>query len=217
MEIKKQKPGQAAVKSGPSKRARKKRRIFPWLFLILFVLVGVIGAGFFFRLIPLDPETAANLEPYIVKMESYVDKMKSGNKAEEETVGGKPKTNFPLVELDENKKAPVSQPTASTSGLLGAPAVASAASAQSAPGAAGAGKTSSSVKESVENAKVYGKLSKLYSAMKPEEAVAVFNNLEDEQVVMILSRMEDEAAARVLASLEAKRAARLTQAMIKRK
>ena len=54
-------------------------------------------------------------------------------------------------------------------------------------------------------------------AMKPEEAVAVFNNLEDEQVVLILSRMEEEAAAKVLASLEPKRAARLTQAMIKRK
>ena len=82
---------------------------------------------------------------------------------------------------------------------------------------AGAVKPPTAGKMDPETGKVYSKLSKLYGAMKPEEAVAVFNNLEDEQVVLILSRMEEEAAAKVLASLEPKRAARLTQAMIKRK
>ena len=53
--------------------------------------------------------------------------------------------------------------------------------------------------------------------MKPEEAAAVFRNLEDDQVIPILARMDEEAASKALATMEPKRAARLTQAMIKKK
>ena len=216
------KPAKAAEKSSvPQKPARKKRRIVLWLFLFLFLLGGIVGAGFYYRLIPLDEETAAKVEPYIVKAEEFArstdeyiasvdwEKLKVWKSSEEEVANGKPKTNFPLVDLNESPKPAAPSPTP-----LGSTAVASAAPAQP---ATGGGKPAAAPATGTDTAKVYSKLSKLYGSMKPEEAVAVFNNLEDEQVIMILARMEEEAAGKVLATIEPKRAARLTQAMIKRK
>ena len=227
MDKKTTKPAKAVEKSVPQKPARKKRRIVLWLFMFLFLLGGIVGAGFYYRLIPLDEETAAKVEPYIVKAEDlarstgdYIaavdwEKLKVWKSSEEEVANGKPKTNFPLVELNESPKPTV--PTGSTttaSSVLGSPAVAAAAPAQP---AAGGGKPATVPAAGLDTAKVYSKLSKLYGSMKPEEAAAIFNNLEDEQAIMILARMEEEAAGKVLATLEPKRAARLTQAMIKRK
>ena len=216
------KPAKVAEKSSaPQKPARKKRRIILWLFLFLFLLGGIVGAGFYYRLIPLDDETAAKVEPYIVKAEEFArstdeyiasvdwEKLKVWKSSEEEVANGKPKTNFPLVDLNESPKPAAPSPTP-----LGSTAVASAAPAQP---ATGGGKPAAAPATGTDTAKVYSKLSKLYGSMKPEEAVAVFNNLEDEQVIMILARMEEEAAGKVLATIEPKRAARLTQAMIKRK
>jgi hypothetical protein len=199
----------------PQKPARKKRRILLWLFLIFFVVGAAAFAAFYFRMIPLEPEMADKVEPYITQMESFVAKIQGGKKDNEQVPPGSPQTNFPLVDLDENKKNASPQIATPTPGLLGAPAVASASPNQPI-GAAGA-KPVATGKEAADTAKVYGKLAKLYSAMKPEEAVAVFSNLEEDQVVLILSRMDDESASKILASTEAKKAARLTQAMIKRK
>lgn len=213
------KPG-SAVKNTKLKPVRKKRRIFLWFFLTLVFLGGLVGAGFYYRLVPLDPDTALKVEPYILKAEEmaqgtgdYLAKLKVWEKKDEMIVAGKPKTNFPLVELEDNKTV-ATLPTVSSS-VLRSPSVASASPAQ--PSAGAAAKPLTTVKESTETSKIYGKLSKLYGSMKPEEAAAVLNNLEDEQVVMILARMDEESAGRVLASLEPRRAARLTQAMIKRK
>lgn len=221
------KPVKAAGKSAPQKPARKKRRIILWLFLSLFLLGGIVGAGFYYRLIPLDEETAAKVEPYIVKAEEIArstgesiasvdwERLKVWKSSEEEVANGKPKTNFPLVELNESPKPTVpAGSTTTASSSLGSTAVASAAPAQP---ATGGGKPAAASATGTDTAKVYSKLSKLYGSMKPEEATAVFNNMEDEQVIMILMRMEEEAASKVLATMEPKRAARLTQAMIKRK
>ena len=214
MEKKNPKTGQAAVQGRPSKPAKKKRRILLWLFLTVFLVGAATLASFYFRLIPLEPEMAEKIEPYIVKMESYIDKIHGDSKVAEDVAGKNPQTNFPLVELEENKKAAAPQAAAAPAGLLGAPAIASASPAQPAVGAI---KPAGAIKESADTLKAYGKLAKLYSAMKPEEAVAVFNNLEDEQIISILARMDDEAAGKILAAIEARKAARLTQAMIKRK
>ena len=227
MDKKNVKPAKPMENSAPQKPARKKRRIVLWLFLVLFLLGGIVGAGFYYRLIPLDEDMAAKVEPYIVKAEEiarstgeYIasvdwEKLKVWKSSEEDVATGKPKTNFPLVELNESPKSTV--PTGSTtiaSSVLGSPAVAAAAPVQP---ATGGGKPAAAPATGADTTKVYSKLSKLYGAMKPEEAAAVFNNLEDEQVIMILARMEEEAASKVLATIEPKRAARLTQAMIKKK
>ena len=216
-------------KNAPLKPVRKKRRIFLWLFLSFFLLGGLVGAAFFYRLIPMSDETAAAVEPYLVKAEEvargtgeslsslnpYFEKLKFWKSPEPEMTAGKPKTNFPLVELNENSKqpAPAAGPAASRT-ILGASAVASAAPSQT---ATGANKPPAGTAPAPDNAKVYARLAKLYGAMKPEEAAAVFRNLEDDQVIPILARMDEEAASKALATMEPKRAARLTQAMIKKK
>ena len=71
MEKKKVKPG-PAVKNSQPKPVRKKRRLFLWIFLMLFLFSGLVGAGFYYRLVPLDTETALKIEPYIVKAEEMV-------------------------------------------------------------------------------------------------------------------------------------------------
>ncbi len=207
-------PTGKAGKTPPAKPAKKKRRWRLWLFL--FFLLGSMAAtaGVYYRWITIAPDMMAKIEPYMAKADPYLAKVGIARKPlEEEVPGEKPQTNFPLVELDGDKKKSEAKPAAATTPDNAATqSVASAAPAQPASGA-----VKPPIKETADTAKVYGKLAKLYSAMKAEEAAAVFNNLEDEQVILILSRMEDDAAAKILSTLEPKKAARLTQAMIKRK
>ena len=216
-------------KSVPLKPAQKKRRIFLWLFLSFFLLGGLVGAAFFYRLIPMSDETAAAVEPYLIKAEEiarstgeslsslgpFFAKLKFWQSTDEAVADGKPKTNFPLVELNESAKPSASGSAPPAATILGPPAVAAAAPFQQ-PTAVG-NKPSAKAVAGSDNAKAYAKLAKLYGAMKPEEVVAVFRNLEDEQVIPILTRMEEEAASKALAAMEPKRAARLTQAIIKNK
>ena len=187
--------------------------------------MGIALAGIYHRWFPIDPEMDAKIDPYreqlataidgaealMKKAEPLLEKIGIGSKPTDQTQATNPQTNFPLVELDKDEKKPSTTPGAVTT-APGSPAVAAAS-----PLPATGVKPPTSGKLDPETSKVYGKLAKLYGAMKPEEAVVVFNSLEDEQVVLILSRMEEEAAAKVLGTLEPKRAARLTQAMIKRK
>lgn len=226
MEQKKTKPGPAAVKGTPQKPTPKKRRLLLKFSLVFFLILGVALAGIYHRWFPLDPEMDAKIDPYreqlaaaiggaealMKKAEPLLEKIGIGSKPVEPTPAVNPQTNFPLVELDKDDKKPAATPGAVAT-TPGSPAIASASPIQP----TGVAKPSVAGKLDPETIKVYGKLAKLYGAMKPEEAVAVFNSLEDEQVVLILSRMEEEAAAKVLGTLEPKRAARLTQAMIKRK
>jgi len=226
MEKKQAKPGPAAVKGTPQKPTPKKRRLLLKFFLVFFLIAGVALAGLYQRWFPLPAEMDAQIDPYRAQLGSIIDgaenlmkkaeplleKVGIGSKPAEQPPVAQPQTNFPLVELAKDEKQPVAAPGA-VAAAPGSPAIASASPLQP----AGAAKPPTAGKLDPETSKVYGKLSKLYGAMKPEEAVAVFNNLEDEQVVLILSRMEEEAAAKILGTLEPKRAARLTQAMIKRK
>lgn len=207
-------PSGKAGKTPPAKPVKKKRRWRLWLFL--FFLLGSMAAtaGVYYRWIAVAPDMMAKIEPYMAKADPYLAKVGIARKpAEESGSVEKPQTNFPLVELDGDKKNAETKPAAATPpDNAGKPSVASASPAQPANGS-----VKPPVKETADTAKIYGRLAKLYGAMKPEEAAAVFNNLEDEQVVLILSRMEEESAAKVLSTLEPKKAARLTQAMIKRK
>ena len=210
------KKGKQKPPAPPVKSFRKKvGRLLRW-FLVLGILGGLAAMiGAYYRWIPISPEWTAKLDPYMEQADPYLAKVNLQRKpAEEAAPGEKPATNFPLVDLDGEKKKTDIQPSASAapSAATGQPSVASASPAQPLSGPA-----KPPLKDTTETAKTYGKLAKLYGAMKAEEAAAVFHNLEDEQVVMILSRMDDESAAKVLSSMEPKRAARLTQAMIKRK
>lgn len=66
-----------------------------------------------------------------------------------------------------------------------------------------------------EETKRISKLSRLYGAMKPDEAVAILNKMDDDTVLLILSKMEDEQVAKILALFDARRAAILSQSMLR--
>jgi len=66
-----------------------------------------------------------------------------------------------------------------------------------------------------EEAKRISKLARLYSAMAPEEAVAILNKMDDETVLVILSKMEDEQVAKIMALFDARHAAVLSQSMLR--
>jgi hypothetical protein len=179
----------------PKKQVRKSRRIFLWLFLLLLIALGGTAGSVYMGWIPLDPELVAKYKiPLHNPPEPPV------------TEGQAPQTNFPLVELDAEKDKRNVPPIASSPGIT---SVANASPAQAV--------NPPEKKEELERAKTLSKLGRLYGTMKPEEVVAVFNNLDDEQVLAIFSKMEDEQVGKVLAALEPRRAARLTQLMLKKK
>ena len=225
MEKTKPKKVPTAVKKTPEKKpakpASKLRRFVMRFFLLMLLLGGVAVAGLYNRWFPLSPELDARIEPYrgylstaITTTEGLVEKAKPWlekvgiGKKEEQPATRPAQTNFPLVETEPADRRTETPPQTPATGPTG---VAAAAPGQP------AGAIKPPLKIDPETQKVYNRLARLYSAMKAEEAVAVFNNLEDEQVIRIMARMDEDAAAKILATMESKRAARLTQAKIKQK
>lgn len=75
----------------------------------------------------------------------------------------------------------------------------------------------SSEREALRGYEDYGKIAKLYSLMRPEEAAKVMKELPDDLVISLLVGMDEERAAKILANLEPEHAARLTRAMGERR
>jgi flagellar protein FlbB len=59
------------------------------------------------------------------------------------------------------------------------------------------------------------KLSQLYSGMKPQEAVAILNNLDDQTISNILKKMDENQAAMILVAMDTKRASAISKEMLK--
>lgn len=64
------------------------------------------------------------------------------------------------------------------------------------------------------NEEEYRRLAKIYSEMKPEEAVRIMDNLPDQEVVEILSFMKEREVADILSLMEPEQAADLLQKMV---
>ncbi len=58
------------------------------------------------------------------------------------------------------------------------------------------------------------KLSRVYSAMKPEEAVAILNGLDDKTIVAILQKMKEEQAAKILARMDSQQAGSISRELL---
>ncbi len=182
-------------------------KLFKWLFLLI-VLVILAGAGFaagvYFKLIDTQkilseynltnhplvakyfPQAATNFEPVELGPDTARAVQTQPLLARQATVPIKPATPSPLPRVNDATKK--------TDNIA-------AASQQTAT--------------PDETAKRSAKLARLYSSMKPDEAVAILNQLDDDTVLAILSKMEEEQVAKLMAAFEASRAARLTEAMLK--
>jgi flagellar protein FlbB len=59
------------------------------------------------------------------------------------------------------------------------------------------------------------KLSQLYSGMKPQDAVAILNNLDDQTISNILKKMDENQASMILAAMDTKRASLISKELLK--
>jgi hypothetical protein len=189
----KEQPNQQPV---PAKAQRGKRiLIFTIIFVVLLALAGAgFAAGVYLKLIDFPKLTEQmNLQDYPVIGKYF----------------NKPKTNFETVDTlpEEGKQptqdAPAAQvPTPQQVNQL--PPVSAAN-----PNDAAAAKQLQQ-----EYAKTISKLARLYGGMKPEEAVAILNQMDDNTVIAIISKMDDDQVSRIMALFDPKRAARLSQSML---
>ncbi|KZD08126.1 MotE family protein [Oceanibaculum pacificum] len=61
------------------------------------------------------------------------------------------------------------------------------------------------------------RLMKIYEAMKPKDAAAIFNNLENEVLLQLLERMAERRVAPILADMDPKRAQQITSEIAARR
>ena len=167
------------------------------LILLLIILAGLgFAAGIFLRII--DVQKLAN----------------DWKLAEYPIIGSlisKPQTNFEAVELPPDI-TPIPPLKPSNSVLEQAPPL----PAQMQPGILT--KEDIEKQEKVkkqEETKRISRLTRLYSEMKPDEAVVILKELDDNTVIAILEKMEDSQSAKILSLFEPKRAAKISDDMLK--
>jgi len=188
---------QGKQENQPAKK--KSRAIFKLLvaLLVVLTLAGVaVGAGIYFRLIdPLSLAHQYKLHEYPV-IGQYIPR---------------PATlNFEPVELPPEQAAGKDKPAPANTAVQAAP--------EPRPAAAMPEEIRENLaKAKREEAKRISRLARLYSEMKPDEAVPILNRLDDNTVLAILAKMEDGQAAKILTLFDAQRAARLTEDMLKGK
>lgn len=67
---------------------------------------------------------------------------------------------------------------------------------------------------STQTAPGLSKTARIYSGMKPEEAVQILDNVEDDTVVELLRKMDEQQAAKILALMDSSRAAVLSRKLL---
>ena len=181
-----------------SEKPKKKSGSVTKVILILLIVLILAAAGF-----------ALGIYLKFINMQNLVDRWKLNEYPVIGQYFSQPKTNFEPVELEQ--QTPVVVPTK--------PAVLPIVPTQViAPEKRDIDDVEFQKQLKIkqqEEAKRISKLSRLYGAMKPDEAVAVLNQMDDETVLVILSKMEDEQVAKIMALFDARRAAVLSQSMLR--
>ena len=185
----------------PEKPKKKSGRILK-IILILLLLLILAAAGF-----------SVGIYLKFIDTQSLVDKWKLNEYPVIGQYFSSPKTNFEPVDLEQQSplavpetpiQPPIAQPILTPEELLPENRKIDDVELQK----------QAKIKQQ-EEAKRISKVSRLYSAMKPDEAVAVLNQMDDESVLVILSKMDDEQVAKIMALLDARRAASLSQRMLR--
>lgn len=182
------------------KKTRKKMLVFAAI-LGLLMLAGVgFGLGIYLRL---------------VDVQGLADRLKLSDYPVIGRYFTKQQTNFEPVETDNSGNATkqASEIPAQVPGVNPqSTQVASSTPANPIDAAENAKRIKA---QQQEEAKRIGKLARLYGGMKPDEAVAVLNELDDDTVIAILGKMEEEQVSKIIPLFDTKRAARLTDTMFK--
>lgn len=182
----------------PTKTPTNTMKIIIILFLLIFLMAVGIGAGVFYGL-GKSPELAAKYKLYDYPLVGQFFPRPKTNFETIETIPDNIKDAAPLVMPAPTAVLPNSQMEPSKAPILQQDIELS--------------KQQKALQ--VETAKRISKLARLYSSMKPEEAVPILSKLDDETLLLILGKMEDEQVAKFLPLFESQRAANLTQMMLK--
>lgn len=187
------------------KPKKKAGRIFK-IILILLILLILAGTGF-----------AIGIYLKFIDVQALGQKWKLDEYPVIGQYFSEPKTNFEPVELEtqspvvipQNPNAsavvpPVMSPMMQPEAMLPEKRVIDDVELQK----------QAKIKQQEENKRI-SKIARLYSAMTPEEAVAILNKMDDETVLVILSKMEDEPVAKIMGLFDARRAAVLSQSMLR--
>lgn len=192
-------------------KPRKWLRVLKVTLLVLFILfITSVGfaLGVYLKLIDVDSlANKYNLQSYPV-IGKYFQKS--------------PKTNFEPIDLEQQGHLPsVSQDTTMPNSMTGQTPQGMPNTMMSPNQAANPGgmllppdKDPEKIKQK-EEAKRISKLARLYSNMKPDEAVGIMTQLDDDTIIAVLSRMEEDQAAKILALFDNARAGRISQNMLK--
>jgi hypothetical protein len=185
----------------PNQSPQPKSGLVIKIIAIAVALLVLIGIGF-----------AAGIYLKLIDVEKLAGDM---NLAQYPVIGGFfPKTNFETVELEDGDSSQSADLVNPKQAVKPAPIL---------PGPQPAN-PNMITKEDLEKqaklkqqeeAKRISKLARLYSGMKPEEAISIMKELDDPIVLSIFSKMEEEQVSKIMALFDPRRAARLTQDMIK--
>ena len=125
----------------------------------------------------------------------------------------KPQMNFEPVPIDDQTSTQITPPVIQNSGQ--APLAANAQTVNPMPTVIDPEKEKLDKAKRQEDNKRIARLARLYGTMKPEEAVAVLNQLNDNDVIAILNKMEEEQVSKILSRMDANRVARLTELILR--
>ena len=185
------------------KPKRKPGRIFK-IILVLMILLILAAAGF-----------AAGIYLKFINMEELASKWKLDQYPVVGRYFSQPKTNFEPIEDDSQNSLPV--PLNPVVPSVVAPVVKPEEMLPEMKKIDDVELQKQAKIKQQEEAKRISKLSRLYGAMKADEAVAILSQMDDETILVILSKMEDEQVAKIMALFEARRAAILSQSMLRGK
>ncbi len=185
--------------STPEKSKKKLGTIFKLLLVIIILsLIAVTGfaAGIYLNLIDMEGLTKSwKLNEYPIVGQYFPQ----------------PKTNFETVELEEEQSQV--KPSFESKATPPVTTIASEVPITERGKIDDSELQKQAKLKQQEEAKRISKLARLYSGMKPDEAVAILKQLDDSLVLSILNKMEDEQASKIMSLFDSRRAANLTQAM----
>lgn len=169
--------------------------------IVVLIFTGIILATIYFKLLPEEiSQVAAEWSQKI--------SLTSGNDSTISDVSNKKMTQEKTQPQYQENAVAKPAVTQSVTNLNNAAAVLTAtASVTSA-------KLSNNQEQNIKN---IVKISQMYSGMRPEEAVAILNNVDIKTVSVILQKMDEDKAAKILAVMDPKRASSISQELLQYK
>lgn len=169
------------------------KRLLGILLFFLFLGTAGLAAGIYFKVLP--PSFVQKI-PFVSQ---YISTQNSGNDSSNAAQQAAATQQLPVNDDNSNNTQPIIPQNITTYPQANTSSVADSNSPNT------KNKTNPNL----------SKVSRIYSGMKPEEAVAILNDLDDKTVITVLQKMDEDQVAKVLALMDSQRAAVLSKMLLK--